>query len=88
MILRALFVSVLLLAGGLLGACNAQPGVCGVRVEEMLRPDGGFYGCPGPEECPVTSSTYLCVTDLPLQMRPCVDCLDLRCVRRIPEPCR
>lgn len=82
--LRVLLVFALCLAA----SCGAQPGVCGVRDEVVVGADGGSHACAGPEECPLPSNTYLCVTDLPLEAKGCMACLDSRCVRRTPEACR
>ena len=86
---RSLFAPAWFLAGGLLFGCGAQPGVCSVRDEPVLHPDGGAIACMGPEECPLPSNTYLCVTDVSLdrERRPCVACLSSQCARRIPVPC-
>jgi hypothetical protein len=82
--LRVLLGFTLLLAA----SCGAQPGVCGFRDEAVVGADGGAFVCAGVEECPVPSNTYLCVTDVPLESKGCIACLDSRCVRRTPEACR
>jgi hypothetical protein len=79
-----------LVACGLL-ACVPVTNVCNQRKEEMLRADGGAYGCTIAEECPRQSNVLVCTTD-GLPDRDCVSCEDgapgiARCVRHIAVFC-
>jgi hypothetical protein len=76
--MRALLV---LLALGA-AACN-RPGP--VEVPQ-LTPDGGAAVCVTSSDCMRPSATLLCGSTED-RLRDCVDCVDRRCVRFVPEAC-
>ncbi|MHB8875396.1 MAG: hypothetical protein ACYC8T_17060 [Myxococcaceae bacterium] len=80
-------VLALLLGAPLLG-CPEQPGICGVHEEPARREDGGGFSCIKTEDCPLPSGELVCVTPMLEERKPCVECQDTVCIRRVPEKCR
>lgn len=65
---------------------------CGPSDSEACQPvrvrddQGNEYRCVASEDCPRSSTTTLCVRDIPGPLE-CIRCLDTWCVRVPPETC-
>lgn len=67
--------------------CNLN-NICGTTQQDVLHPDGGFYGCIASEDCPRPSNVFVCVTNTAPD-KECVRCSsERRCVRIKPEFCK